>query len=209
MKSSRRTFLSSVSALAGASLLPELAGSQAAQNWDMSFLDRMTGKHRQVFDFSDLDVGLVVVKNWVDAWESVFGLKHPDVNAMVGIAGQGFPVNATDEMYAKYPIGQLWKVNDPATGKPAVRNPFVAGDGRGAFAGAGVRPLQSRGVAFWMCNNALQSVAARISGATQRPQPELYQEIRSTGLLPGVIVVPAHTMMVGICQERGFTYERV
>jgi hypothetical protein len=42
----------------------------------------------------------------------------------------------------------------------------------------------------------------------QRPQPEVYQEIRA-GLNPGVIVVPAHTMLVGIVQEKGFTYEVV
>jgi len=209
-KPTRRNFITSVSALAGASLLPNIV--EAAQGpqggWDLSFLDGMNGKHRQVFDLSDLDIGLVVVKNWLDAWESVYGLKHPDVNAIVGIAGKGFPINASDALYQKYPIGELWKVNDPATGKPALRNPFVAGDGRGPMAGAGVRPLQARGAVFWMCNNALNNVAGRISNSIQRPQPEIYQEVRA-GLHPGVIVVPAHTMLLGLAQERGFSYEFV
>jgi hypothetical protein len=209
-KSSRRRFLSSVGVLAGASLLPEIveAGPSQQGGWDLSFFDRMTGKHKQVFDLSDLDIGLVVMKNWLDAWESVYGLKHPDVNAIGGIAGKGFPINAGDGLYAKYPIGELWKVNDPATGKPALRNPFLAGDGRGAMAGAGVRPLQARGAAFWMCNNALNNVAGRIANAIQRPQAEIYQEVRA-GLNPGVIVVPAHTMLLGIAQEKGFSYEAV
>ena len=198
----RRTFLSTLSAFAGiAALRPRTAlEAQAAQNWDMTWLDALTGKHRQVFDLSDMDVGLIVVKNWLDAWQDLYGIKHPEVNAVVGIGGHAFPINATDALYAKYPIGELWKVNDPATGKPALRNQFVEGSG------AKVRPLQARGAIFWQCNNALHGVAGRIGQAVNRPAAEIYPELRA-GLLPGVILVPAHTMLIGICQERGCTYE--
>jgi hypothetical protein len=206
--SSRRGFLSTVGALAGTSLvLPEFAeGMQAPQGWDLSFVDRYTGKHKQVFDIMDTGLGLVVIKNWLDAWESVYGLKDPDVNAIAGIAGKGFVINASDALFASLPIGRLFAVND-ADGNPAQKSPFLDG-GQGMMAGAGVRPLQARGVTFWMCNNALNAVSARIAAAVQRPQPEVYQEVRA-GLNPGVIVVPAHTMLVGMVQEKGFTYEVV
>jgi len=206
---SRRGFLTSVGALAGASLIPDIVeAAQSPQGWDLSFVDRFGGKHKQVFDLMDTNIGLVVVRNWLDAWESVYGLKNPDVNAIVGIAGKGFPVNVSDAIYEKFPIGELWQVNDPATEKPATRSPFLAGDRPGMFAGAGVRPLQARGVTFWMCNNALNAAAGRIATSIKRPQPEIYQELRA-GLNEGVIVVPAHTMLVGIVQEKGFTYEVV
>lgn len=205
---SRRGFLTSVSALAGASLVPSVveAAVPAQGGWDLSFLDRLNGRHKQVFDLMDMEIGLVVVKNWLDAWESVFALRSPEVSAAVGVAGKGFPVAVGDDVYAKYPIGELWKVNDPATGKAATRNPFAAGDGRGMFAGAGVRPLQARGATFWMCNNALNAVSGRIATAVQKPQPDVYQDLRS-GLLPGVILVPAHTLLIGLAQEKGFSYE--
>lgn len=207
--SSRRGFLTSVGAVAGASLIPEIAeASQAAQGWDLSFVDRFNGKHKQVFDIMDTNIGLVVIKNWLEAWESVYSLKHPDVNAIAAIAGKGFAINASDALYAKFPIGELFAVNDPATGKPATKSPFLAGDLPGMMAGAGVRPLQARGVTFWMCNFALNAVAGRIAAAVQRPQPEVYQEVRA-GLNSGVIVVPAHTMLIGIVQEKGFGYEAV
>ena len=207
--SSRRGFLTSVGVLAGASLLPNVV--EAAQTpqggWDLSFIDKLNGRHKQVFDVMDTTIGLVVVKNWFEAWQAVYGLKHPDVNAIVGIAGKGFPINVSDALYEKFRIGELWQVND-ATGKPALKNPWLAGDRPGMFAGAGVKPLQDRGVVFWMCNFALNNSAARIATAIQRPQPEVYQELRA-GLNPGVIVVPAHTMMLGVAQEKGFTYEAV
>jgi hypothetical protein len=204
---SRRGFLATAGAMAGAAFLPAVAeGSQAAQGWDLSFVDRFAGKHKQVFDIMDQNLGLVVIKNWLNAWESVYGLKHPDVNAIAGIAGKGFAINASDEAYAKFPIGELFGVNGP-DGKPVTKSPFLDG-GTGMTAGAGVRPLQARGVTFWMCNNALNAVAGRIANAVKREQPAVYTELR--GLLnPGVIVVPAHTMLVGIVQEKGFTYEVV
>lgn len=206
MTSSRRGFIASVGALAGASFVPDLAEAtqtQAPQGWDLSFVDRFTGRHKQVFDLMDTGLALIVIKNWLDAWESVYGLKHPEVNAIAAIAGKGFVINASDALYEKFPIGQLFQVNDP-TGQPAKKSPFLTGN----MPGAGVRPLQARGVVFWMCNNALNNVAGRIANAVQRPQPEVYQEVRA-GLNPGVIVVPAHTMLVGIVQEKGFTYEVV
>jgi hypothetical protein len=207
--SSRRGFISAASALAGAALLPNVAeGLQSPQGgWDLSFVDRFTGKHKQVFDLMDTGLALVVVKNWLDAWESVYGLKHPDVNAIGAIAGKGFVLNAGDALYAKFPIGQLFGVND-AAGQPEKKNPWLTTGRPGTPAGAAVKPLQDRGVLFWMCNNALNAVAGRIATAVQRPQPEIYQEVRA-GLNPGVIVVPAHTMLVGIVQEKGFTYEVV
>jgi hypothetical protein len=197
----RRGFLAGLGALMA--VRPSLAlETQAPQGWDMSWLDRLTGKHKQVFDVGDFEIGLRVVMNWLDAWQNVYGLKHPDVNAIVGTASQAYPLTATDEMYTRFPIGEMWKVTDPATGKPAMRNLFADGGN------ARVKPLQARGTIFWMCNNALFNIAGRMADAVKRPQPDVFAELKA-GLLPNVIVVPAHTMLLGICQERGCTYERV
>jgi hypothetical protein len=211
----RRGFLARTAAgLAALGALPGAAsasgtsrGAAAVQGgWDMSWLDGLTGKHKQVFDFGDMDIGFVVVKNWLDAHQTVYGLSGKDLNAVVGIGGHTFPVNASDALYQKFPIGELWKVNDPETGKPALRNIFLDGGKTAPFIGAGVRPLQARGVIFWQCNNALHGVAGRIGAAVKRPEPDVYAELKPA-LNPGVILVPAHTMLIGLCQERGCSYE--
>ncbi len=211
----RRGFLARTAAgLAALGALPGAAsasgtsrGAAAVQGgWDMSWLDGLTGKHKQVFDFGDMDIGFVVVKNWLDAHQTVYGLSGKDLNAVVGIGGHTFAVNASDALYQKFPIGELWKVNDPETGKPALRNIFLDGGKTAPFIGAGVRPLQARGVIFWQCNNALHGVAGRIGAAVKRPEPDVYAELRPA-LNPGVILVPAHTMLIGLCQERGCSYE--
>jgi len=60
------------------------------------------------------------------AAEEVFGLQHPDVNTVVGIATSAFPINANDALWAKYELGKHWEVKDPATGEWAARNVFAA-----------------------------------------------------------------------------------
>lgn len=209
--SSRRAFLSTVGVLAGSAVIPAAIAAQSAPQgggWDMSWLDRLNGKHKQVFDFSNPQM-LMVIRNWLDAHELVYGLKHPDVDAVIGIGGPSFPVNATDAMYEKYPIGVEWKVTDPTTGKPAMRNIFLDGGPTPSDRENSVRALQRRGVIFWQCNNALQRVATQLAAAVKRPQPEVYADLRASGLNPGVILVPAHTMLIGLTQERGCSYEKV
>jgi hypothetical protein len=105
----RRGFLAMVGAFAGFSALrPRMApaaswraaGPIPQGGWDMSWLDGLKGKHRQVFDLSDLTLGLLVVRNWYDAHQTVYGLHGaPELNAVVGIGGHAFPINASDALY--------------------------------------------------------------------------------------------------------------
>ncbi len=208
-KPTRRTFLSTMGGAAGlAAVSPSLLGAagQNPQGWDFAWLDKLTGKHRQVFDTADFTISLVVVRNWYDAYETVFRLKPAELSAVVGIAGKAFPINASDELYRRFPIGEKWEVKDPVTGKWAERNIFMDGGTTAMARESKVRPLQAKGAVFWQCNNALSNVASRLAAAVQRPQPEVYAELRA-GLNPGVILVPAHTMLIGLCQERGCAYE--
>ena len=210
----RRGFLTSLGALTGLAVLrpgslqaePSPAAASPSGEWDLSWLNQLRGKHRQVFDLSNMEIGLVVVRNWFDAHETVYGLRYPGVNAVIGIGGHAFPINAGDELYRKFPIGELWKVTDPETGQPAVRNPFLDGGKTPADRESTVRALQARGAIFWQCNNALRAVAGRIGGAVKRPPDEIYAELKSA-LNPGVKLIPAHTMLVGLAQEHGCAYE--
>jgi hypothetical protein len=100
----------------------------------------------------------------------------------------------------------MWKTEDPATGKPALRNIYLDGGKTPKDQAATVRGLQARGVIFWQCNNALHGVAGMIAETVKRPEAEVYDNLKA-GLNPGVIVVPAHTMLLGLCQERGCSYQ--
>lgn len=209
-KQSRRKFITAAAALTGASMVPNLLSSAHAPNtpgsttWDLSWLDKLKGKHRQVFDLGELE--LRVIPNWLDAYQEVFQIPDSDLNAIVGIARKAFPINAGDGLYRKFPIGEHWKVDDPETGKPALRNIFLDGGKLPADQRKTVRALQARGVIFWQCNKALQRISKDLAEKVKRPEPEVYEELKA-GLNPGVILIPAHAMLIGLAQERGCTYE--
>lgn len=217
----RRPFLGTLASLLGiAALAPETALGATPRNaarvaaaggtWDLSWLDTLKGKHRQVFSAgAGGPVSLNVATNWLDAHEEVFGLKPPDVNAIIGISMRAFPVNCSDRLWAKYELGRRFEIKDPSTGEWAIRNIYL--DQAAEYASwklVGVRPLQTRGVIFWQCNNALTGQANRYAREMQLDAKQVREELIA-GLNPGVKLVPAHTMALGLAQEHGFTYEQI
>lgn len=100
-----------------------------------------------------------------------------------------------------------WQLRDPATGEWATRNIYLDHMPAGARE-TGVRPLQARGAIFWQCNNALNGVAHELADDTKQPFEQVRAELLA-GLNPGVRLVPAHTMVLGLAQERGFAYEQI
>jgi hypothetical protein len=210
-RTSRRKFITAAAAFTGASIVPGMItatyGSGAtpeSTTWDLSWLDKLQGKHKQVFDLGEME--LRVISNWLDSYQEVFRMAHSDLSAIVGIARKAFPVNASDRLYRTYPIGEYWKLNDPETGKPAMRNIFLDGGLTPADQKKTVRALQARGVVFWQCNKALERIAGDLSQLVNRPGADVYEELKA-GLNPGVILIPAHAMLLGLAQEKGCTYE--
>jgi len=206
----RRSFMSVLASLAGLAALDGQASAQTpargpqASQFDLSWFDAFKGAHKQMYDYGTFDLTddarpLRFVKNYLDTYRDVFGLQAPDVNTAVGISRACFPLNVGDAIWQKYKIGERWKIVDPMTKQPAVRNIFLDGDE------LSVTVLHARGTAFWQCNVALGAIAQQLARATGMPAPQVRAELIA-GFNPGVHLVPAHVMAVGIAQEHGFTY---
>jgi hypothetical protein len=210
-KPDRRSFLASMGAVSGLALLdgsvPIASATSVSSKWDMSWLDRLAGKHKQVFDVANMDM-LRVVPNYLDSFEEVYQLRHPDVNTVVGIHGRSFPINANDATWAAWKLGERYQVKDPDTGVWAVRNIYYDKPPTGTRPADTVKALQARGTIFWMCNNALNRIVRSYSEESKRPFEDVRNELIA-GLHPGVILVPAHTMLLGLCQERGCSYQLI
>lgn len=200
----RRAFFGTVTGLAA---LAPLAAQEKSPTWDLSWLDRFKGKHKQTFDLGSAELRgespLRLANNYLNTLRDVLHAEPPDVNVAVGIARSAFPVNASDALWEKFALGELWSVRDPDTGKPAVRNVYL-GAASGPTAPT-VRSLMARGVVFWQCNIALGGVASQLAAKTGMPMDKVRAELIA-GLNPGVQLVPAHSMATGLAQERGFTY---
>ena len=208
----RRTFLSTVASLAGlaateASASQQSRGQAAAvpAEFDVAWLDKMVGKHKQLYDLGGLDLAveprpLRFARNFLDTFRDTYRLEFPDINAAVGISGPAFPMNASDRLWAKYKLGERSKIIDPTTKQPAVRNIFYEDPGE-----IGVKAIQARGTIFWQCNVALGLVAQQLAAAFQTPVADVRADLIA-GLNPGVRLMPSHVMALALAQEHGFTY---
>lgn len=207
----RRSFLATLSSVAGLGFTwPFGEPARNAGQWDLSWIDGLRGKHKQVFSVGSLvnHLPLHVVTNYLDAHLEVYGLEYPDINTVVGITDPGFPINVGDAIWAKYEIGRRWQIKDPQTDDWATRNVFMENVPAAPGKNVGVKRLQARGTVFWQCNNALGAIVRRFARETGQPAEAVRSELVA-GLNPGVKVVPAHTMVLGLVQERGCTYEAI
>ncbi len=214
----RRSFLSSLGALSGLTLLGKTAKLEAMpsriasslSDWDLRWLDTYKGKHRQIFDYGHANISeeshLVVVRNWLNAHKEVSSLEFPLVNTLVGIAYRAYPLNASDALWDKYPIGELWKIKDPKTSVWAKRNIYRDADQADAKGSFSIDALVARGTGFWQCNNAFGYVVSTLAKTVGKADEAVRAELID-GMMPGVYLVPAHTMLIGLAQEHGFAYE--
>ena len=211
-RQSRRSFLSALSAL---STMTSVSGVTAAaqspaasaQTWDLRWIDELKAQHKQVFDLGEVDLAadarpLRFPRNYLDTFRDVYGLAFPDVRVVVGISGRAFPINASDRLWQKYALGERSKIIDPVTMKPAIRNVFTDD------AAIGVRSLQARGAIFWQCNIALTNIAQQLAAPRGLAAADVRADLIA-GLNPGVRLVPAHVMAMGLVQERGVTYVKI
>jgi hypothetical protein len=205
----RRHFVAALTSIAGLGFAPQ-APPPAAGGWDLSWLDRFKGQHKQAFDLGSFDLSvdtpLRVPTNYFDTFREVYRLEAPQLSVAIGISARAFPMNASDALWEKYALGERSGVKDPATGKPATRNMFL-GDKAGGDA-VTVRGLQAKGALFWQCNVALGNVASQLARAAGKPVADVRAELIA-GLNPGVVLVPSHTMAIGLVQERGLTYQKL
>lgn len=213
----RRSFLrrasASALALAASPGMLSTAGAQSATgsiaNPD-AWLDGLTAPHRMIFDMPAVDGGLphVHILNYLNSYNSAYSVPDSQINAVATFYGSTTLMAANDDMWAKYRLGELTDIRDPQ-GEHWTRNPWrtsVHAVGMELEA-ASTEALQSRGVLFIACDNALAHFNQVIAEARSAPVGEVDAEIRAN-LLPGVVVVPAMVVAIEKAQAHGLSYRR-
>jgi hypothetical protein len=222
----RRGFLArmagAVAAVTAGSALPrELAADQRQTSPNDRWLDGLSGTHRCLFDFPQHGDGLPLIHilNYLNTYKSAYGVPASSVNAVGTFYGPpgvpaSIPLAWNDVVWAKYKIGEVLSLTDPATKAPSKRNMFYrprSGDPvlfGGAMAAAGIENLQRMGVLFLMCNNAFQAWISFLSGSgTKGNAAEIERDIRAN-LVPGVVTVPAMVIAIEKAQGKGIAYNR-
>ena len=158
--------LAGASRLSGEESSGPLMGPHPGDEW----MRELKAKHRTVFDVSAHRNGkpLGQAKNFLDAWRDAFGVAERDVNLVIGVHGEAFPVVLSDALWARFKLGEQYEVSDAGTKSAAVRNVFSTANATlgGLLApDQTVEALQKRGVRFLICMNTIASATKKLSAA--------------------------------------------
>lgn len=197
-----------VSLKAAPSLLGDPGPVSDADKW----FNKISGQHRIVYD--------VVKPNGMMpfVWSRVFlmtnqatGTPAKECSVVVVLRHDGIPYAFEDRIWQKYNFGELFKVDDPATNKPATRNPFWKPE-KGAFkvpgigvVEIGINELQASGVMFAVCSAAMTVYSAVVADNMKLDAAEVKKEWEKA-VLPGVQIVPSGVWAVGRAQEHKCAY---
>ncbi len=206
----RRYFLGSLAMTGAALALPGAAlhamdsttsFPTGPDDWDHSWLDRLTAKHRAFFD--NKSVGgdtLAYPKRYYDAMLDGYGAAAKDVQVVIGFAGAGWATAITDEGWAQ------WGLTASVNGNPPGRNPVRGTAGDNAATATTITAWQQRGAIFLVCNNSLRKAAAELAAKTTDGDAAVVYAALRAAILPEFTVVPAMVAALAMAQERKCAY---
>lgn len=190
------------------SILPSAAAESGSGTGFQKWLDSIHGKYRQVYDATAPNNGYALAWSHVYLTTGVegYGVPEGELGVVIVLRLTAIPLALRDEVWAKYKLGEFYKINDPATKAPAMRNPFAfTKPGDLPFEEAALDKLIARGVRVAVCNTAIHFQSLRIA-----QQADVAHEVVKgdflTGVLPGVQVVPSGVLAVNGAQRMGCTY---
>ena len=177
-----------------------------SQEPDESWLQGLSGKHRQFFDVNALNggTGLRRVGNFLDAYRDAYALTDRDLNAIFGAHGEGLGFTLDDSVWSRFELGARYSVVDPRDGRPAKRNIYATNDGSPGSLPS-VAALHVRGVRFLACRQTIGRLARDLAAEKKLAVDDVRATLEG-GLLPGVTPVPAMVIAANRAQEAGLTY---
>ena len=219
MLAGRRDFLSRVAlgslGAAGLSALDvfELPAQQAASHWDLGWVRKLKGKYRAVFDIPEIEDGFGVWRAvlWRKQYSQVFGVPEESLSTVLILRSDAVALALNNEFWGRYEAGKRWKVNDPSSGQPTVRNPVFERVGQWAlpaqFNGFTLESLQQGGAVVLGCALALRDCATLVAEKDRVTMEEADRRVHSM-LVPGVVLQPSGIFAAVLAQDNGCKYVR-
>jgi intracellular sulfur oxidation DsrE/DsrF family protein len=208
----RRDFLGLAAVAAAAGIGSALPATQAVAapgpSTDFTrWLDSIPGKHRQIYDMPEVNNGMAL------AWSYVFlvtgapgyGVPESDLGVVIILRHDALPLAFQDSVWAKYKLGEVFKIEDPETKAPAVRNPFWLKPGALPIADAALEKLIARGVRVAVCNMAITFYSGRVAQMAGLKHEDVMKDWLA-GVEPGITVVPSGVLAINGAVSRGCVY---
>ena len=198
----RRGFfgIAAASALGLFGFAPTAAHAQPAPSDGPNWPGMLKGRHKQLFDVYDINEGFPL------GFTNNFLAPNESATAVMIFRHKGLPYAVGSAMWGKYKIGETFKIIDPETKAPAVKNPyFEPKPGVLGNPNTALDRLIARGTVMGACGVALRGQSGRLAANAGVTAEEALKEW-TANLLPGVFVLPSGTWGVNRAQEAGCTY---
>jgi hypothetical protein len=212
----RRDFLAACGAAYTTPLLLPSETAEAAsfpspavnEVWDMSWVARVKGKYRAVFDspgFSD-GAGLFRASIWRRQYKEVFGTAPAEMTAVLVVRHQAIWLAMSDDFWRKYNVGKRQKFKDSEKKQWYDHNPVaVVPSGTPSEFDVNIPKFIADGNIVLACNLAFGSVISLVRQEEKLTQDEAEKSARGC-LLPGVILQPSGVFAALHAQEAGCRY---
>lgn len=198
--------------VAAAGLASPTSGASRSAPFDDTWTRRVAAaRHKAVFDSPEVGDGLALTHAtfYMQGYREQHNLGGSDVVPVVVLRHFGTVVALNDSIWEKYALGERYKIKDPATGKDALRNPFlrVGKDEKNAFVSpeASVEGLVASGAVLLACNKAAMRFAGMMAEKFKRDVEEVRAEFRA-GVIPGVQLQPSGIYATMRAQDMGASF---
>ena len=220
---SRRSFLASlgtagaVVAFGGGALgtRPTIAdadelGLDSSRAWDLRWLERVRqARHRAVFDATGRGNVLDLATRYLDGVSAAFPDQGNTACAVLNLRTRAVSMGLNDAMWAKYPLAEDYKVDDPDTGKLTRRNVDLRlgtkPPDNNTISPNTIEVVQARGAVVIVCDFAMGHLASRLATAVGSDAATVHADL-AANLVAGAFLVPSGIFGMAEAQNAGCAF---
>jgi hypothetical protein len=191
----------------------DATGAAQGQQWDLSWVNRLTGKHKAIFDVPEVESGYGVWRAsiWGAQYQDVLKAQSKDISTLLILRHNGIALAMQQSFWDKYGVGKIKNVTHPLTLEPTNRNPALlssATDGIPAqFDSFALPKFIERGGIALACNLAFQDCVDLVTKNDKVDAAEARKRAIAA-MVPGVVLQPSGVFAAVRGQEAGCVYVR-
>ena len=184
-----------------------------AEDFDMSWAGKVTGKYKAVMDVPEIDSGYGVWRAGITKGQLADALKvtPKDVSMVLVLRHNGVNLAMNQAYWDAFGIGKEMNATHPADGKPTTKNPGLL-DGKSGlppkFDGLSIPQFIAGGGIVLACNLALNLDVVPKFQKRDKSTEAAAHKAATAMLIPGVILQPSGVFAAVRAQHVGCTYVR-
>jgi hypothetical protein len=187
----------------------EQAMTPISTDFDLSWVERMKGSHRAVFDSPGISdgAGLFRAVSWGRQYNKMYGTKPEEMTAVLVLRHKGIILAMDDAFWAEFDVARTNKVRDSDGKKWAKSNPILTlPPGTPAqWADFTLARFQQNGGIVLACNLAFADIVDQYQKKGKLSAEDARKKAL-THLAPGVILQPSGVFATLRAQEAGCHY---